>query len=244
DVLTYQVENNALKHVATLKVKSGSGPRHITFHPDGTHAFLISELSSEVAVLKYDDHNGTFTVKQYIKTIPESFTETNDASAIHITKDGDFIYVGNRGHNSIAVFQVNQDTMELTLVEIVSSGGEWPRDFTLDPSESFLVASNQHSGNVVLFKRDTVSGKLTQTTSEIKVPEDVCFTFLILITCNERNENMKSQIGVIGLDVMSKNLAFNIESRGYYVAVYNRTASKTEVFMANEAKGKNFQDTY
>src|SRR5699024_12177445 len=79
-------------------------------------AFLISELSSEVAVLKYDNHNGTFTVKQYIKTIPESFTETNDASAIHITKDGGFIYVGNRGHNSIAVFQVNQETMELTLV--------------------------------------------------------------------------------------------------------------------------------
>ena len=178
DVLTYQVENNALKHVATLKVKSGSGPRHLTFHPDGTHAFLISELSSEVAVLKYDDHNGTFTVKQYIKTIPESFTETNDASAIHITKDGDFIYVGNRGHNSIAVFQVNKETMELTLVEIVSSGGEWPRDFTLDPSESFLVASNQHSGNVVLFKRDTVSGKLTQTTSEIQVPEVVCLKFL------------------------------------------------------------------
>src|SRR5699024_3717020 len=63
-------------------------------------------------------------------------------------------------------------------------------------------------------------------------------------TCNERNENMKTQIGVIGLAVMGKNLALNIESRGYHVAVYNRTASKTEDFMANEGKGKNFQDTY
>ncbi|HLR02306.1 MAG TPA: lactonase family protein [Virgibacillus sp.] len=177
EVLTYQAENGALKHIATLKVKSGSGPRHLTFHPNGTHAFLISELSSEVAVLQFDDRNGTFMVKQYMSTIPESFTETNDASAIQITEDGSFIYAGNRGHNSIAVFQVNQETMELTFVEHVSSGGEWPRDFTLDPSGSFLVVSNQHSGNVILFKRDTVSGKLTRTTSEIQIPEVVCLKF-------------------------------------------------------------------
>src|SRR5699024_9101133 len=105
EVHTYRAENGDLKHVATLKVKSGSGPRHLTFHPNGTHAFLISELSSEVAVLQFDDPSGTFTVKQYIKTIPESFTETNDASAVQITEDGAFIYAGNRGHNSIAVFQ-------------------------------------------------------------------------------------------------------------------------------------------
>src|SRR5699024_12480155 len=98
-----RVAKNAFKHCATLKVKSRSGSRHLTFHSDGTHAFLISQLSSEVAVLKYDNHNGTFTVKQYIKTIPESFTETNDASAIHITKDGDFIYIGNRENNRISV---------------------------------------------------------------------------------------------------------------------------------------------
>src|SRR5699024_6091793 len=104
--------------------------------------------------------------------------ETNDESAIHITKDGDFIYVGNRGYNSVAVFQVNQETMELTLVEIVSSGGEWPRDFTLDLSESFLVASNYHSGKVVMFKRDTVAGKMKKTKSEIQVPEVVCLKFL------------------------------------------------------------------
>src|SRR5699024_9956916 len=78
DVLTYQVESNSLKQHDTFKVKSDSAPRRGTFYPDGTHAFLIADVSSEVAVIKYDDHNGTFTVNQYIKTVPESFTETND----------------------------------------------------------------------------------------------------------------------------------------------------------------------
>ena len=178
DVITYQVTAKGLEYVTTLKVKSGSGPRHLTFHPNGAYAFLISELSSEVAVLVYDKTNGSFKVEQYIKTIPDTFTETNDASAIKISADGHFLYAGNRGHNSIAVFEVNQETMELSLLERVPSGGEWPRDFAIDPSESYLVVSNQHTGNVVLFKRDQETGKLTQTASSIDVPEVVCLKFM------------------------------------------------------------------
>lgn len=178
EVITYQTTAKGLEYVTTLKVKSGSGPRHLTFHPNGNYAFLISELSSEVAVLAYDATNGNFKVEQYIKTIPETFTETNDASAIKVSLDGHFLYAGNRGHNSIAVFEINQETMELTLIERVASGGEWPRDFAIDPSESYLVVSNQHTGNVVLFTRDQSTGKLSQTSSSIEVPEVVCLKFM------------------------------------------------------------------
>jgi len=178
ELVTYQIENNELVRVHTLNVKPGSGPRHIVFHPNGKTAYLLTELSSEVIVLDYNSEDGSFTEKQTIRAIPEDFTETNDASAIHISSDGKFIYTGNRGHNSIALFGVSDNGKELTFLEHTPTGGDWPRDFVLDPSEKFVVASNQHSGNLVLFARDTETGKLTDTGSEVNVPEVVCVKFL------------------------------------------------------------------
>ncbi|WP_017796475.1 lactonase family protein [Oceanobacillus kimchii] len=178
ELVTYRIEGDSLSHVSTLNVAPGSGPRHIVFHPDKPVAYLLTELSSEVIVLDYNKKTGQFKQKQTIKAIPESFKDTNDASAIHISSDGKFIYTGNRGHNSIAVFSVDDSSGTLTLVEITPSGGEWPRDFVLDPTEQFLIASNQHSGNIVLFQRNTATGKLSLTNSEIEVPEVVCVKFL------------------------------------------------------------------
>ncbi|WHX26575.1 lactonase family protein [Virgibacillus halodenitrificans] len=178
ELVTYQSSEEGLEHVSTLKVNPGSGPRHLTFHPDGKHAFLLTELSSEVLVLDYDSTTGTFSVKQSIKAIPGDFKGTNDASAIHVTTDGQFLYTGNRGHNSVAVFQIDPKTKELSLIEIVPSEGEWPRDFVLSPCENYLVVSNQHSGNIVLFKRDIQTGRLEKTNSQIDVPEVVCVKFL------------------------------------------------------------------
>lgn len=178
ELVTYRIEDESLIHVSTLHVAPGSGPRHIVFHPNKSVAYLLTELSSEVIVLDYNKETGQFNQKQTVKAIPESFNDTNDASAIHISSDGKFIYTGNRGHNSIAVFSVHKRSGELTLVEITPSGGEWPRDFVLDPTEQFLIASNQHSGNIVLFERDTATGKLSPANSEIEVPEVVCVKFL------------------------------------------------------------------
>lgn len=178
ELVTYKVENDTLVKVNTLNVRPGSGPRHLVFHPNGKQAYLITELSSEVIVLDYDAGQGSFTEKQYIKAIPEDFTETNDASAIHISPDGRFVYTGNRGHDSIAIFSVNQDNGELTFIEHSPTGGKWPRDFCMDPSGSFIVASNQHTNNLVLFARDEETGKLTQLDSEVEVPEVVCVKFL------------------------------------------------------------------
>lgn len=177
ELTTYRVNQGELERVQTFHVKQGSGPRHIVFHPNEKFAYLITELSSEVIVLAYDAETGGFTERQTIGALPENFTETNDASAIHISSDGRFVYTGNRGHNSIAAFEVNEDTFELTFIEHTPTGGEWPRDFVMDPSESFIIAANQHSNNLVLFSRDHVTGKLTNIRSEVTVPETVCVKF-------------------------------------------------------------------
>jgi 6-phosphogluconolactonase len=177
-ILTYEVKNELLEEVQSLSVKPGSGPRHIEFHPNGKIAYVMTELSSEVIVLSYNQDNGQFTELQSISTIPVSFTENNQGAAIHISSDAQFVYVSNRGHNSIAVFKVEQESGALSFVEHTSTEGDWPRDFMLDPSEKYLVVANQETGNIVLYKRDENTGKLTLTDSSLAVPYPVCVKFL------------------------------------------------------------------
>lgn len=177
-LLTYKLKNDELIKVSQLDLKPGSGPRHLTFHPHHPYAYLLTELSSEVIVLHYDAANGTFSEIQSLSTLPTDFTVNNQCSAIHISSDGRFVYAGNRGHNSIALFSVDQDTHELTFVEHTSTAGDWPRDFSLDPTEKYIVASNQESSNLVLYRRDTETGKLTLLQSDIVVPYPVCVKFL------------------------------------------------------------------
>lgn len=178
-LITYQVnEEGKLKERNRLKVRPGSGPRHLVFHPkDHTIAYVMTEFSSEVIVLSYHADNGSFKAIQSKSTIPSDFTNNNQGSAIHISSDGNYIYAGNRGHNSIAVFSVDPQTKKLTLVDCTSTEGDWPRDFGLDPTEKYLVASNQNSSNLVLFARDMDSGKLKLLQKDIDVPNPVCVKF-------------------------------------------------------------------
>lgn len=178
-LLTYLVGlDGKLTEVSRLSTPAGSGPRHITFHPNGKFAYVMTEFSSEVIFLTYHAEDGHFIANQFISTLPEDFTENNQGSAIHISADGRFVYAGNRGHNSIAVFSVDETTGELGLVDRVSSEGDWPRDFSIDPSGQYLVGSNQESGNLVLYRRDVETGKLTLIEKNIEVPYPVCVKFL------------------------------------------------------------------
>lgn len=178
-LISYQIgEDGSLEEVSRLPLKGGSGPRHLAYHPNKNLAYIMTEFSSEVIVLTYHPENGHFTEKQYISTLPDDFNENNQGSAIHISSDGRFVYAGNRGHNSIAVFSVDIETGELTFVERISTEGDWPRDFMLDPTEKFIVASNQESSNLVLYSRDENTGKLTLIKADIEVPYPVCVKFL------------------------------------------------------------------
>ncbi|OQR57390.1 6-phosphogluconolactonase [Bacillus sp. CDB3] len=177
-LITYEIKDSTLIEVNSLSVNPGSGPRHITFHPNGEYAYVMTELSSEVIALTYNPEEGSFTELQYISTVPEEFDENTQGSAIHTSSDGHFLYAANRGHNSIAIFSVDQNSGQLTFVEHTSTEGNWPRDFVLDPTEKFLVVTNEKSHNLVLFSRNESTGKLTLLQPDVVVPEPVCVKFL------------------------------------------------------------------
>lgn len=178
-IITYRLDQeNHLQQVHTLAVRPGSGPRHLVFHPNQRFSYVMAELRPEVIVLQYQSDEGKFEEIQTIRSVPSEFIANNQGSAIHISKDGRFVYAANRGHDSIAIFAVDNCTGKLSLIQIIGTEGHWPRDFSLDPTESFLVAANEESGSLTLYKRDQESGKLTLLKAGIQVPFPVCVKFL------------------------------------------------------------------
>ncbi|ARK31817.1 lactonase family protein [Halalkalibacter krulwichiae] len=161
-----------------ITFRPGTGPRHIQFHPNGKFAYVNGELSSEVIAFAYHSETSTFTELQYISSLPADFEGESIGGALKVSPDGQFLYASNRGDDSIAVFKIDLDTGKLTLVDHTPTGGEFPRDFTIDPSASYLLAANQDSGNIVQFSIDQATGKLTKTGVEIHVPHPVCLAFL------------------------------------------------------------------
>jgi 6-phosphogluconolactonase len=156
-------------------VKPGGGPRHLTFHPNGKHAYLVLELEASVAVFDYKD--GKLQHKQTTSIIAPDFKGKVSAADIHLSPDGKFIYASNRGDaDQIAVFSVGKDGM-LTVVGHQSVLGKTPRNFALDPTGNFLLAANQNSNDVVIFKRDAKTGLLVPTGKKIQVDKPVCLKF-------------------------------------------------------------------
>lgn len=166
----YRLENNKLKHLAKYQNEPGFGTRHIVFSSDGNYFYVVGELASKVNVVKFDETNWKFTSIATYLTIPDDFSDHNGAAAIKISHDGKFIYVSNRGHDSITVFAVKSDHT-LQLRQRISTFGEFPRDFNWDKSEQFVVATNQNTDNATLYKRSAKDGCLTPIQKNIYVPE-------------------------------------------------------------------------
>lgn len=177
-LITYEIKAGELKEKSCFKAKAGSGPRHLTFHPTGKYAYIMTEFSSEIIVLAYDRMSGSFTELQYVSAKSPAFQENNQGSAIHVSSDGRFLYGGNRGENTIAVFKIDPGTGKLELIDRTPTGGNWPRDFSLDPSEDFIIVANQESNNLVLFQRNKKTGKLSLLQSDVEVSSPVCIKFL------------------------------------------------------------------
>lgn len=175
-VSTYDISaEGKLAPVSILKTKAGLGPRHLVFAPDKKTAYLVGELSSTVSVLDYDLTTGAFHLLQTVSTIPDDWTEHNGAAAIRISNDGLFVYVSNRGHNSLAVFEVLDG--ELKLIQHLTTHGDFPRDFALDPTERFILVANQNTDNATLYTRDQETGLLACCQKDIPLPEGVCVYF-------------------------------------------------------------------
>ncbi len=160
-----------------VQLKPGAGPRHITFHPDGKYAYVINELHATVTAFAHDRDRGNLKELQTIPTLPADFTGENTSADIHVSPDGHFLYCSNRGHDSIAAFQIAPRSGKLTFVAHQSSGGKAPRNFAIDPTGRFLLVANQKSDNIVTYRRDLKTGQLTATGHVAEVPSPVCLKF-------------------------------------------------------------------
>jgi len=158
-------------------VNPGSGPRHLAIHPDGKLVFVLNEISSTITSFAFDSQLGTMKELTSVSTLPDSFKGNSSTAEIFIHPNGRFVYASNRGHDSIAVFGVDEKYGILTAIEHAATGGKTPRSFTIDSEGKWLLAANQDSGTVSVFKIDSKSGKLQKIGKQIEVPSPVCLVF-------------------------------------------------------------------
>jgi len=162
---------------AEFRTRSGAGPRHIDFHPNGRFAAIINELDSTVVSCRWDGVRGELTEIHSVSTLPAGFSATNYCADIHFHPGGQFVYGSNRGHDSLAIWRVDAETGQLSLVGHESTGGRNPRNFVIDPTGKWLLAANQGSDSIVVFQIDLSSGRLTRTNGSLRVSMPVCLKF-------------------------------------------------------------------
>lgn len=167
------IKNDSIKLKNKLMLPEGVGPRHLVFHPTEDWIYVVNELISSVTLIKKDGDN--YTIASTVSTLPEDFEGESFCADIHISKDGKFVYASNRGHETIAVFKV-QENGDLEALEYESVRGEHPRNFALSPDEDFLLVANKNANNIVSYKRDANTGML-DFVSEIAAPSPVCILF-------------------------------------------------------------------
>lgn len=180
-VLIYRIDAEARRLVpaatAGVALAPGTGPRHIAFHPTGRWVYVTGELNSTLAVFSWDGEQGRLEPVQVVSTLPEGWTGTNYPAEVAVAASGRFVYMSNRGHDSIAIFAADDTTGKLTPIGHEPTQGAFPRHFALDPTAAFLVVAHQNSDNVVVFRVDRESGRLTPTGHAATVPMPVCVRF-------------------------------------------------------------------
>jgi len=173
--------------------QQGSGPRHIAFHPSCDFAYVVNELDNTVALYKTSFDTAFWRnvkKKKYHKdgqidfvnswsTLPEGFDGQNLPAAIRIHPNGKFLYVSNRGADTIASFAINKKTGELTHISDTPCGGKSPRDFAIHPSGSALIVANQDSNNLTTFWIDCKTGTLKESgMPAVQIDKPTCVIFV------------------------------------------------------------------
>ena len=163
---------------AFARLKAGSGPRHAAFHANGNFVFAVSELSSTATSFAYNAKKGTLKEIGTVSTLPPGFSDRNDVAEAAVHPNGKFLYVSNRGNDSVAILSIDQAKGTVAPAGDVPTGGKEPRHFAIDPSGKYLLAENQFSNNIVVFKIDAATGGLTPTGQVVEVPSPVNIAFL------------------------------------------------------------------
>ena len=175
-VYRFDRTNHKLSEDSAFATPSGSGPRRALFGASGRFVYALNELTAEVMVLRWDAPR-----LSTVQTLPLSsadFQGTKSASEIAVSHDGRFVYVANRGENTLMVFSVNAGTGELTLVQRLPSGGEAPWAFDLHPSGKWLLVANYRSNRLNLFSMDAATGQLKDIAQALESPGPVSVTFV------------------------------------------------------------------
>lgn len=154
----------------------GAGPRHFVFNQEQTKVYVVNELNSTLTVFSWDVSRGTLGELQTVTTLPEPFSGQNSPADIHLHPSGRFLYMSNRGQNSIVAYTVGAGGL-LAPLQTISTGGNWPRNFAIDPSGRFLFVANQRSDSIVGFTIDASTGRLKRTGEPLSIPLPVCLRF-------------------------------------------------------------------
>ena len=168
---------SALKDQPFVELPGGSGPRHLVFSRDGRHAWLTLEMAGQVAM--FDHAEGHLTLRQTLPLAPEGFHGRVGAGALHLSPDGRFLSVTDRGtDNQLVTFAVAPETGQLSFASRRPVEGEEPREFAFDPTGRFVVVANQHSRAVVVFARDPATGALGPAVQRLTLDQPSAITFV------------------------------------------------------------------
>jgi 6-phosphogluconolactonase len=180
-VLTYRFDPShgilTKNNPPDVDLPAGSGPRHFAFHPNGQFAYVINELTQTVTAMTCDADKGSLKSFQTISTVPMP-VKGNSTAEVVVHPSGKFLYGSNRGHNSIAIFTIDEKTGQLTSAGWQTKGIKTPRNFAIDPTGKYLIAANQDSDSLVVFQIDAQTGQLGETGVTVEVPRPVCVRFV------------------------------------------------------------------
>jgi len=165
---------------AGATVPPGSGPRHLVFGTDGKFAYALNEMTSTVTALQYDAATGHMTERQTLSSLPADFTGPKGAAEIAVHPSGKWLYFSNRGHDSVTLFAIKPDGT-LELVAVHPTEGRTPRHFALLPGGTHLVAANQNSNTLRVYRVDPSSGRLESQGPLVAAPKPVCVAFLVTV---------------------------------------------------------------
>jgi len=178
-IMTYNFDRNAgefeLVNNGITLLPKGSGPRHFVFNADGSKMYVINEPGSTMMVFNVDEKDGLKMV-QTLPTVREGFEGNNYCADVHIGKDGKFLYGSNRGENTIVIYSIGSDGL-LSLAGHTTCGGDWPRNFVIDPSGRFLIVGNQKSNEISVFKIDKKTGLPIEPAKQFRVIAPACLKF-------------------------------------------------------------------
>lgn len=163
--------------VASAASSPGAGPRHAVFGKDGRQLHVVNELDNTITSHAYEAATGKLTALGTVPTLPAEFTGASTAAEIRLHPSGRYVYASNRGHDSIAVFEVDSATGTLRPRQVVPSGGRTPRNFALSPDGRWLVCGHQDTPLLTVFRVDEATSCLTPTPHSAEVPVCICVAF-------------------------------------------------------------------